>query len=306
MMICAVMRLAVREDLGQLGDCTTLALVPENAPGHAAIVARKGGVVAGLMAAETVFRELDSRLQWTPVASDGDWVGAGDCLARASGGARSLLTAERLVLNLVGRLSGIATFTRHYVEAVAGTKARVFDTRKTTPGWRTLEKYAVRCGGGWNHRTGLYDAVLIKDNHLALGAEAAAEPRYSPAEAVAEARRWIEERVAEPMRSRIIVEIEVDTLDQLDQVLPAGPDIVLLDNMTPAELRQAVARRDAGSPQIQLEASGEVTLPSVKAIAETGVDRISVGALTHSAVSLDVGLDWLTLATEVRRSPPGG
>jgi nicotinate-nucleotide pyrophosphorylase (carboxylating) len=289
-----VLRLALREDLGSSGDCTTMALVPEGAMGRAEVVARQEGVVAGLPAAETALAEIDPRVHWEPSSEDGDVVHAGGRLARISGPAGSLLAAERIVLNLLGRLSGIASLTQKYVEAICGTKARIFDTRKTIPGWRQLEKYAVRCGGGWNHRTGLFDAVLIKDNHLALGSQAAGGgPRYRPAEAVLRARQWIKQRGALSEGLPVIVEIEVDTLDQFMEVLPAGPDIVLLDNMTPAVLRAAVAFRNTGFPGIELEASGGVNLHTVRAIAETGVDRISAGALTHSAVALDIGLDWL-------------
>jgi nicotinate-nucleotide pyrophosphorylase (carboxylating) len=289
-----LLRLALQEDLGSSGDCTTMALVPESAMGRAELVARQEGVVAGLPAAETALAEIDPRVHWEPSSADGDVVPPGGRLARVSGPAGSLLAAERIVLNLLGRLSGIATLTRRYVEAVCGTKARIFDTRKTVPAWRRLEKYAVRCGGGWNHRTGLFDAVLIKDNHLALGTQASGGgPRYRPAEAVRRARRWIVERGALSDDSQVIVEIEVDTLEQFMEVLPAGPDIVLLDNMTPAVLREAVAYRNSRFPEIELEASGGVNLHTVRAIAETGVERISAGALTHSAVALDIGLDWL-------------
>jgi nicotinate-nucleotide pyrophosphorylase (carboxylating) len=205
-----------------------------------------------------------------------------------------VLTAERLLLNFLGRLSGIATLTRRYVEAVVGTRARIYDTRKTTPGWRRLEKYAVRCGGGWNHRSGLFDAVLIKDNHLAVrSASPGGAAGYTPAEAVARARRYAGDRAGEAGCGELIVEVEVDTLEQLAEVLPAGPDLVLLDNMSLDQLRQAVAYRDAVHAAIELEASGGVGLENVRALAETGVDRISVGALTHSAPSLDVALDWL-------------
>jgi len=311
-----LLRLAMREDLNVLGDCTTAALVPDSAVGQAAVVARQAGVIAGLPAAEIVLGLVDKRLRWAPCRQDGLAVQPGDRIAHVVGPARGLLTAERLVLNLLGRLSGIASLTRKYVDAVAGTKARIFDTRKTTPGWRRLEKYAVRVGGGWNHRTGLFDAILIKDNHLALWAadrSAATEQLPSPdsvrgaagqgplpggssrslVEAVRKAREWIRQHVPEPDRGRMIVEIEVDTQQQLEEALPAGPDIVLLDNMTPAELRTAVARRDAVNPEVQLEASGGVNLDTVRAIAQSGVDRISVGALTHSAGSLDIALDWV-------------
>jgi len=287
-----ILRLAVREDLGAVGDWTTRALVPEYATGRAAVVARQQGFIAGLRGVEAVLAEIDDRVQWRAEAEDGQAVGPGTRLGRIEGPAQGILMAERLVLNLIGRLSGIATLTGRYVEAVAGTKARVYDTRKTTPGWRRLEKYAVRCGGGCNHRTGLFEAVLIKDNHLAFGAEAEAT-QYTPAEAVARARQFVAEHATDGAGSTMIVEIEVDTLEQLNEVLPAGPDIVLLDNMPPDVLREAGARRDALGPAVELEASGGVNLETVEAIARSAVDRISVGALTHSAVGLDVGFDWL-------------
>ena len=193
-------------------------------------------------------------------------------VATVAGAMRDLLTTERLVLNLLGRLSGVATLTRRYVEAIAGTRADIYDTRKTTPGWRRLEKYAVRCGGGRNHRTGLFDAVLIKDNHLALAG-------IGPAEAVRRAREFLPARATEyPPARQLLVEVEVDTLTQLDEVLPQRPDLVLLDNMPPDQLRTAVQRRNAAAPEVELEASGGVNLQTVRAIAETGVERISVGA----------------------------
>lgn len=295
-----VVRLAAQEDLGALGDCTTLALVAESASGRANIVARQAGIVAGLRALPLVLEEFDTRLRFYPTVDDGSEVRQGDCVGRVEGPARGLLSAERTLLNLLGRLSGIATLTRQYVQAVAGTQAQIYDTRKTTPGWRRLEKYAVRCGGGRNHRLGLFDAVLIKDNHLAWGAETSAEglPRFTPAQAVARARQWIKRRVPAWLSSRMIVEVEVDSLEQLSAVLPARPDVVLLDNMPPAMLAQAVARRNAAAPNVLLEASGGVTLETVRAIAETGVDRISVGALTHSAASLDFGVDWCSDARQ--------
>ena len=202
-----------------------------------------------------------------------------------------MLSAERLVLNLLGRLCGIATLTRQYVDAVSATKARIYDTRKTTPGWRRLDKYAVGCGGGFNHRTGLFDAVLIKDNHLAFGAHEA-ETAFTPAEAVTRARQFAADHPSDTRRAAII-EVEVDTLAQLDAVLPSRPDLVLLDNMAVDDLREAARRRDALGEPIELEASGGVNLDTVAKIAASGVDRISVGALTHSAACLDVGLDWL-------------
>jgi len=302
----ALLRLAIREDCEPDGDWTTAALVPDDASGRADVVARQAGVIAGLRGVETAFRLVDARLRWSPESEDGRSVRPGDRVGRIEGPAASLLTAERPVLNLLGRLSGIATLTRAYVEAVAGTKARIYDTRKTTPGWRRLEKYAVRCGGGCSHRTGLFDAVLIKDNHLAVGAGSAGTNghraqhgrlvpagRYTPAEAVARARRFVEETASDSTRRGMIIEVEVDTLEQLEGVLPAGPDIVLLDNMSPAELAEAVKCRDARNPEVELEASGGVRLETVRQIAFSGVDRISVGALTHAAVWLDIGMDWL-------------
>ena len=285
-----LLALAIREDSGRDGDLTTAALIPESAMGRADVAARQEGVIAGLPAAEMALDTFDTRLQWQPNCEDGRPVAPGERIARIEGPARSMLTAERTVLNLLGRLSGIATLTKRYVEAVAGTQARIYDTRKTTPGWRRLEKYAVGCGGGRNHRTGLFDAVLIKDNHLAVGSAA----RYSPAEAVARARRFLQERPPEPTKGPRIIEVEVDTLEQLEAVLPAGPDVVLLDNMSPAQLAEAVRRRDARNRDVELEASGGVRLETVRAIATSGVDRISVGALTHAAVWLDLGLDWLS------------
>jgi nicotinate-nucleotide pyrophosphorylase (carboxylating) len=285
-----LLRLAVREDLGVEGDLTTAALVPTQAVGRAAVAVRRPGVVAGLPAVETTLAAIEPTLRWTPQRADGDTVARGDWLGVIEGRARGILAAERLVLNVLGRLSGIATLTRKYVDAVAGTGAGIYDTRKTTPGWRRLEKYAVRCGGGWNHREGLFAAVLIKDNHLALGAELSPQGvvQYTPAQAVARARQFFQGRESP------IVEIEVDTLEQLDMVLAAGPDLVLLDNMPTDVLRQAVARRDAYNAAVELEASGGVDLSTVRGIAETGVERISIGALTHSAAALDIGLDWLT------------
>ena len=286
-----IVRLAIREDLGRLYDWTTVALVPEAARGRAIVRTRRVGVIAGLPAAQLALAEYDPALTWSATVADGDKVSAGAEIATVAGSARNLLTAERTALNLLGRLSGIATLTSAYVAAVAGTAARIYDTRKTTPAFRRLEKYAVRAGGGWNHRLGLSDGILIKDNHLAFGASSATE-RYSPAAAIDRCREVVASLAPLAVAGQIPIEIEVDTLAQLDQVLPKLPDIVLLDNMSLDELRAAVARRNAGFAQVQLEASGGVTLETVASIAQTGVDRISVGALTHSAVCLDIGLDW--------------
>jgi nicotinate-nucleotide pyrophosphorylase (carboxylating) len=292
----AIVRLALREDLAEAGDWTSRALVPPDLAGQAAVVARQPGVIAGLRGVQSTLEQIEPRLHWSPHAEDGQAVRPGDRLGIVDGPAQWMLSAERLLLNLLSHLSGIATLTRRYVEAVAGTRARIYDTRKTTPGWRRLEKYAVRCGGGWNHRSGLFDAVLIKDNHLALGAAlpGSAATGHSAAEAVVRARSYVQAHAAQAAAGAMIVEVEVDTLEQLREVLPAGPDLVLLDNMTAGQLREAVACRDALAPAIELEASGGVNLQTVRGIAETGVDRISVGALTHSAPCLDLALDWLS------------
>lgn len=288
--------LAVREDLDRVHDWTTVALVPREATGKANVVARRAGVIAGLPAAELALGEMDASAHFKRCASDGDQITAGAVVATLEGPARTLLTAERLLLNLIGHLSGIATLTRKYVELVAGTKAAIYDTRKTMPGMRRLEKYAVRCGGGRNHRTGLFDAVLIKDNHLALGAQhgagSSASARFSPGQAVERARAFLAS-VPGPPLGEMLIEVEVDSLEQLREVLPVRPDIVLLDNMTCKQLAEAVRLRDGSAPQVQLEASGGVNLETIAAIARTGIDRISVGALTHSAPWFDVGLDWI-------------
>lgn len=287
-----LIRLAVREDLDRAYDWTTVALVSETAQGRATIRARVPGVVAGLRGAALVLEEYDRRLECRPLVADGSRIEPGQALAELRGPARSLLTAERPLLNLLGRLSGIATLARRYVDAVAATPARVYDTRKTMPGWRRLEKYAVRCGGAYNHRLGLFDGVLIKDNHLALGAAEPGRAHYTPAEAVARARQFLANLEATYSAAEMLVEVEVETLDQLREVLRAGPDLVLLDNMPPAVLREAVEMRNVLAPAIELEASGGVHLETIGEIAQSGVERISVGALTHSAEWLDVGLDW--------------
>ncbi len=287
-----IVRAAKDEDLaGQCDWTTAAALVPADAVGRAAVVTRQAGVVAGLPGARIALAEYDPNAKWSELAADGDAVSAGQRLAIIEGPARSLLTAERVLLNLLGRLSGIASLTAKFVAAAGGTKAHVYDTRKTTPGWRLLEKYAVRCGGGRNHRLGLYDAVLIKDNHLVVGAEARGGAHYTPAEAVRRARQFMAEAWAD-RPTPAIIEVEVDSLEQLKDVLPERPDIVLLDNMSPDQLTAAVAIRDMAAPGVELEASGGVRLETVAAIARTGVERISAGVLTHGAMWLDIGLDW--------------
>lgn len=292
-----LIRLAVREDLDRLYDWTSVAVIPDSAPGQALVVARKPGVIAGLPAAAVALDEYDPQIQWRPQVADGDMVAAGQAIAQLSGKARSLLAAERPLLNLLGHLSGVATLTRRFVDVVTGTAARIYDTRKTTPGWRRLEKYAVRQGGGHNHRLGLFDGILIKDNHLALCA--ATDVKYSPGDAVRRARRFLQQLDEGESARALLVEVEVDSLDQLREALPAAPDLVLLDNMPPDVLREAVRLRDSLAPGVELEASGGIQLETVAAVAATGVERISVGALTHSAQWLDIGLDWqYTTTTE--------
>ena len=283
-----IVRLAIREDLDRGVDLTTSALVPADATGAADIVSRASGVIAGLQAVATAIDEANASLEWTPSIKEGASVEPGICVARLEGSLRDLLTLERIILNLLGRLSGIATGTRQFVDKVAGTKAHIYDTRKTTPGWRRLEKYAVRLGGGRNHRTGLFDAVLIKDNHLAFGEGG----RFTPAEAVQKARLFLAGFDSSDAAGGAIVEIEIDAIDSLHDVLAAGPDIVLLDNMSCEQLRKAVEIRDQTASSIELDASGGISLDSVGQIAATGVERISVGQLTHSARCLDLGLDW--------------
>lgn len=278
----ALIALALAEDLGDTGDRTSLATIPADTTATAAFVARSPGTVAGLPVAELVCVAVDPGLTFLADVPDGSPVVRGTRIATISGSLRSILAAERTALNFLQRLSGIATLTRKFADAVAGLPVQILDTRKTTPGWRLLEKMAVRAGGGTNHRIGLYDAILIKDNHIAgLG---------DPASAV---RRSVELARAYPGNAGLPVEVEVDSIDQLRQVLPVMPEIVLLDNMSNEQLREAVAIRDGISPSTKLEASGGVNLTTVRGIAETGVDRISVGAVTHSAVALDIGLDYL-------------
>jgi len=266
---------AIAEDLGGVGDLTTNATIPAAARATAEFRTRTPGVVAGLTVAAAAFRALDPDVRFEARVADGDACAAAATVAIVDGSARAILTAERVALNFMGRMSGIATLTYAYVAAVAGTRATIVDTRKTTPGLRAFEKYAVRCGGGHNHRFGLHDAVLIKDNHIVAAGGIEAAIRCARAHA----------------GHMVKIEVEVDTLAQLEAALSHPIDAVLLDNMTPAELQAAVAMV-AG--RVLTEASGGVNLGTVRAIAETGVDLISVGALTHSAPVLDLGLDFTT------------
>ena len=274
LLIEPVVRMALAEDLGRAGDITARACIPEGSRMRAVFAARKPGVLAGLDCVRLSLLAMDPDATVAARLHDGDAFEAGAVLLEAEADARAFLAAERTALNLLGRLCGVATLTRAYVDAVAGTRARIADTRKTTPGLRALEKHAVLCGGGVNHRFGLDDAILIKDNHVAVCG------------GVGEAIRRARASAGHLVR----LEIEVDGLDQLDEALAERPDVVMLDNFTLDMLREAVART-AG--RVVLEASGGVTLQTVRAIAETGVDVISVGALTHSAPSLDIGLDAL-------------
>jgi len=269
-----IVRLALEEDLGTAGDITSDATVPDDTVARAEFRTRRMGAIAGLEVAGYVFQVVDDTVVFNALVSDGDRVEKGTVLAVVSGNARSILAAERTALNLLARMSGVATQTAQLVDAVEGTNARIADTRKTMPGMRALDKYAVRMGGGMNHRFGLHDAVLIKDNHIA---------------AVGSITRAIE-----AARSRVghtvSVEVEVDSLKQLEDVLDDDIDIVLLDNMSPMDLAEAVRIVDGA---FTTEASGGITMENVREVAESGVDVISVGWITHSAPQLDIGLDFV-------------
>ncbi|MBW3538647.1 MAG: nicotinate-nucleotide diphosphorylase [Planctomycetes bacterium] len=302
-----LIELALAEDLGAAGDLTSQALIEPGRRAEILVVARARGVLSGGPVAELVFERLDPHVEWRPKLPDGSTLKPGDVVASVAGPLRSLLAGERTALNFLTHLSGIATLTRAFVDAVDGTSATILDTRKTLPGGRALAKYAVRCGGGCNHRLGLFDGCLIKDNHLSAWAEGDAQ--RSIAAAVRRARDalakgsdpFAEERLSQGLRRTpakgsdpvgMTVEVEVDSLAQLRDALEGEPDIVLLDNMPPDMLREAARLRDAQAPHVLLEASGGVTLETVRDIAECGVERISVGALTHSAPALDLAFDW--------------
>ena len=266
---------ALREDLGRAGDITTAATIPPSAKANVVAGSREAGTLAGIDLAAAAFREMDASLIFEPLAADGDRLEPGQAVARIEGTARAVLSAERVALNFLMHMSGIATHTARFADAIAHTDARVCCTRKTLPGLRAVEKYAVRCGGGSNHRFGLDDAILIKDNHIAVCG--------GVAKAVEAARAYAGHLVS--------IEIEVDTLDQLREAVPAGPDAVLLDNMTPDQLREGVAIARAAERPIAVEASGNVDLDTIAAIAEAGVDYISTSKITMSAPTLDIGLD---------------
>ena len=263
---------ALAEDLGRAGDITSAATIPADASASGVIAAREAGVIAGLALAAEAFRQMDTKIEFVPAVAGGASVEPGAVVARVAGNARAILSAERVALNYLSHLSGIATLTRRYADAIKHTKARITCTRKTIPGLRAFEKYAVRCGGGSNHRFGLDDAILIKDNHIAVAG--------GVGEAIRRAKAFSGHLVK--------IEVEVDTLEQLAAALRAGADAILLDNMPPATLKQAVA---VAAGRAVLEASGGITLDTIAAVAETGVDFISAGALTHSARALDLGLD---------------
>ncbi|MBC7967043.1 MAG: carboxylating nicotinate-nucleotide diphosphorylase [Fuerstia sp.] len=277
-----LVKLSLEEDLRDVGDLTSLAVIPADLTATVNIVSRQSGVVCGLAVLPIVFAELAAPVTVEYQVRDGDEITNQTLIASLTGPVQALLTGERTVLNFMTLLSGIASRTAQFVTEVQHTKAVILDTRKTFPGYRLLQKYAVRCGGGTNHRMGLYDGILIKDNHIAARGDATC------AAAVADARRYA---IAHNVNPKI--EIEVDSLKQLQDALQESPEIVLLDNMSPAILKQAVAIRDASaSYSTLLEASGGVTLQTLRAIAESGVDRISIGSLTHSSPALDIGFDW--------------
>jgi nicotinate-nucleotide pyrophosphorylase (carboxylating) len=270
-LVAAAVDAALREDLGAAGDITSAATIPASATATATFGARQPGVIAGLPFAAAAFHAIDPTVRFEALIADGQPIASGAILARVSGNARAILSAERVALNYLTHLSGIATATARLVERVRHTRARILDTRKTTPGLRLIEKYAVACGGGQNHRIGLYDAILIKDNHIAVAGGAGEAIRRARAHAPG-----------------VKLEIEVGSLAELDEALAEHPDIILLDNMPVATMRTAV---DRVAGRALLEASGNITLATVQAVAETGVDYISSGAITHSAPALDIGLD---------------
>lgn len=274
--------LALAEDLAEVGDLTCKALIGESDRAEVLVVSREAGVIAGLPIGELVFGEVDPLVGWVSEVRDGTQIQAGDIVARVAGPLKGILTGERTALNFLGHLSGVASLTRRFVDSVCDTPAKILDTRKTLPGWRLLEKYAVRAGGGTNHRMGLFDGVLVKDNHIASWSRQVGNSQL--ADAVRQARAEAPDGVS--------VEFEVDTLEQLRDVLAGEPDIVLLDNMDTDQLSEAVQFRNETAPGVLLEASGGITLENVRAIALTGVDRISIGAMTHSARCFDLGFDF--------------
>lgn len=291
--LVTMVRAALEEDLASSGDITTNSIVPPDTVARARLLARQPAVLAGLPLAERTFRALDARVQFQPRYADGNTVAAGETVAELAGPARAILSAERTALNFLAHLSGIASLTRRFVEAIAGTPARIRDTRKTTPLLRQLEKYAVRVGGGSNHRFGLYDAVLIKENHIALAGGLTAALHRARERASTLARPISARSVAVPpdiSPHSLVIQVEVRTEAELREALAAGADAVLLDNVTPEAARRMVALVRAERPQCLVEVSGGVSLTNVRAYAEAGVDFIAVGALTHSAPAADLSL----------------
>lgn len=275
-------REALAEDLGEAGDITSNAVIPEGLEAVGRFIYREEAVVAGTGVVEEVMRQVGDRLEVAVLRADGEVVSPGEVAIEVAGPARALLAAERTAVNFLSHLSGVATLTRLFVEAVRGEPAEIFDTRKTLPGLRVLEKYAVRCGGGVNHRMGLWDQVLVKDNHLALMRRAGGAGKLSQ----------ILARIRGKVASGVLLEVEAKTLEEVRTALAAGVDVIMLDNMTPKEMVEAVALVRSGQPPApEIEASGGVSLETVAEIAATGVDRISIGALTHSARSVDISLE---------------
>ena len=293
-----LLAMALTEDTGSptldnAVDCTTQSVIPVAATASASFVSRAAGIICGVEIAKLAISTLAPDLELDCHVNDGDQVQPGDKIATFRGSAHQILTMERTCLNFMCRLSGISTLAARFTDQVTGTNVKVLDTRKTTPGYRRLEKYAVACGGGANHRMGLYDAVMIKDNHLAFYRAWNKESKDAIVEGLQLARDWVEANKATlPNGAQTVVQLEVDTLEQFERALPSKPDIVLLDNMTNEQLTTAVNRRNEAAPGVLLEASGGVNLETIGGIAKTGVDRISIGALTHSAVNFDIGLDW--------------
>jgi nicotinate-nucleotide pyrophosphorylase (carboxylating) len=293
-----LIEMALTEDTGSASletavDCTTQSVIPTAATASAAFVSRQQGIVCGVEIAKLAISTFAPDLTLEVVTDDGQGIAPGQRIAIIHGSAHQILMMERTCLNFMCRLSGISTLSQAFAKKVEGTKAQILDTRKTTPGYRRLEKYAVQCGGGTNHRMGLYDAVMIKDNHLAFYKAWNEDSKDAVAEGIELARNWIKDNQARlPNGPQTVLQLEVDTLEQFERALEHRPDIVLLDNMSNEQLKKAVDRRDEAAPKILLEASGGVNLETIAAIAQTGVDRISIGALTHSATNFDIGLDW--------------
>lgn len=293
-----LIEMSLLEDVGAANiiegvDCTTDAIVPQGTTASAAFVSRGEGILCGVETCKLAIEKFAKHLSLDVQVSDGQPIESQQTIAVMNGPAHDILTMERTCLNFMCRLSGISTLTQRYVQEISETDAQVFDTRKTTPGWRRLEKYAVACGGGRNHRMGLYDAIMIKDNHLAFFRSQVDDIKETIPRSIELAREWINQHQSElPNGKDTVIQLEVDSLEQLQIGLQTDCDIILLDNMEPKRLTTAVAMRNETARQILLEASGGVNLRTIRSIAQTGVERISIGALTHSAVNFDIGLDW--------------